>query len=362
MGTTLSDVPSRIPWLGLIAAFIALVVVGIALVRHDRDPMGFVLRGGRYYPHDPKAPLGYDGQFAYAIAVNPLDAASSLDHPAYRYLRILYPMLARAMALGRPELVPWTLIALNVLALTIGAELLGRHLVRRGLRPWHGLLFVLWVGQWFSLRFDLQEPLSLALALAALALLDRDRVWLAALTFGLGGLAKDMALLFCFGAAASMFMSRRIWQGITLLLGGLLPYLLWLVVLSNIFKIWAFEAPAAKIEWIPFNGLRFCPPELLGLVLLWLIAPAVLAVWIILNKRSTMQKSWPLWVTVANIAFLVFLPRNSYEDGVALLRLGGGLVISITILTAVCAPRALRYLAALWGVSPIVAILIPGFF
>ena len=186
MGTTLSDVPSRIPWLGLIAASIALVVVGIALVRHDNDPMEFVLQGPCYTQHDIKAPVGYDGQFAYAIAVNPLGAAPLLDHPAYRYQRILYPMLARAMALGQPGLVPWTLIALNILALALGTELLGRHLLRRGLGPWYGLLFVLWVGQWFSLRFDLQEPLSLTLALAALALLDRNRVWLAALTFGLG--------------------------------------------------------------------------------------------------------------------------------------------------------------------------------
>jgi hypothetical protein len=362
MSVTLSGVQSRIPWLGLIAGSIALAIVGTALVRHDNDPMEFVLQGPCYTQHDVKAPVGYDGQFAYAIAVNPLGAAPLLDDPAYRYQRILYPMLARAMALGQPELVPWALIALNVLALTIGAELLGRHLVRRGLRPWYGLFFVLWVGQWFSLRFDLQEPLSLALALAALALLDRNRVWLAAVTFGLGGLTKDIALLFCLGAAASTFMSRRIWPGVTLLLGGLLPYLLWAAVLSSIFKTWVFQSSAATMEWIPFNGLRFCLPGLLGLALLWLIAPAALAIWIILSRRSAMQKSWPLWVTVANIAFLAFLPRTAYGDGIALLRLGGGLVISITILMAVYAPRVLRYLAALWGISPILAVLIPGFF
>ena len=358
---TLSDVQSRIPWLGLIAASIALAIVGIALVRHDNDPMKFVLQGPYYTQHDIEAPVGYDGQFGYAIAVNPLSAAPFLDDPGYRYQRILYPMLARAMALGQPELVPWTLIALNIVVLAIGAELLGRHLVRRGLRPWYGLLFVLWVGQWFSLRFDLQEPLSLALALAALALLDRNRVWLAAAMFGLGGLTKDIALLFCLGAAASMFMSRRICQGVTLLLGGLLPYLLWAAVLSGIFKTCVFQSTAATMEWIPFNGFRFCPPGLLGLALLWLIAPAALAIWIILSRRSAMQKSWPFWVTLANIAFLAFLPRTAYGDGIALLRLGGGLVISITILTAVCAPRVLRYLAALWGISPILAVLIPGF-
>jgi hypothetical protein len=362
MSTTLSDVQSRTPWLGLIAASIAITIVGAALVHHDNDPMEFVLQGPRYTEHDIEASVGYDGQFAYAIAVNPLGAAPLLDDPAYRYQRILYPMLARVMAMGQPGLVPWTLIALNILALALGAELLGQHLVRHGLRPWYGLLFILWVGQWFSLRFDLQEPLSLALALAALALLDRNLVWLAAITFGLGGLTKDLALVFCLGAAASMFVSRRVWSGVALLLGGLLPYLLWAAVLSGIFKTCVFQSSAATMEWIPFNGLRFCPPGLLGLTLLWLIAPAALAIWIILSRWPAMQKSWPLWVTLTNIAFLVFLPRSAYWDGIALLRLGGGLVISMTILTALCAPRALRYLAALWGISPILAVLIPGFF
>ena len=361
-GFEMPDGQARIPWLGLIAASIALAIIGTVLAHHDNDPMEFVFEGAYYTEHDPNAPVGYDGQFAYAIAVNPLGAAPLLDDPAYRYQRILYPMLAWAMALGQPELVPWTLIMLNVLALALGAELLGQHLLRHGLKAWYGLLFVLWVGQWFSLRFDLQEPLSLALALAALALLDQNRVGLAAITFGLGGLAKDMALLFCLGAAASAFVSRRIRQGVTVLLGGLLPYLLWAAVLNSIFKTWVFQASAARMEWIPFNGLRFCPHELLGLVWLWLMAPAAFALWLIGNKRFTLQKGWPFWVTLANIVFLIFLPRTSYVDGNALLRLSSGLVISVTILTGTCAPRALRYLAALWGVSPILAILIPGFF
>ena len=89
MSVTLSGVQSRIPWLGLIAASIALAIVGTALVRHDNDPMEFVLQGPCYTQHDVRAPVGYDGQFAYAIAVNPLGAAPLLDDPAYRYQRIL---------------------------------------------------------------------------------------------------------------------------------------------------------------------------------------------------------------------------------------------------------------------------------
>ena len=46
---------------------------------------------------------GYDGQFNYAIAADPLHASPALDVPAYRYQRILYPLLVRALALGQED-------------------------------------------------------------------------------------------------------------------------------------------------------------------------------------------------------------------------------------------------------------------
>src|SRR5690348_4540658 len=35
--------------------------------------------------------LGYDGQFVYFIALDPIRARYYMDFPAYRYTRILYP-------------------------------------------------------------------------------------------------------------------------------------------------------------------------------------------------------------------------------------------------------------------------------
>ena len=45
-------------------------------------------------------PVGYDGQFLLYIALAPVDAQEYIDNPAYRYTRILYPLIARAIALG----------------------------------------------------------------------------------------------------------------------------------------------------------------------------------------------------------------------------------------------------------------------
>src|ERR1700716_2172991 len=44
--------------------------------------------------------IGYDSQFFYYLALDPVNARYYMDVPTYRYTRVLYPLAARAMALG----------------------------------------------------------------------------------------------------------------------------------------------------------------------------------------------------------------------------------------------------------------------
>jgi hypothetical protein len=65
--------------------------------------------------------LGYDGQFYYRLALNPFDLHATaygitVDTP-YRFIRDGYPFLAWFLAAGQHDLVPVTLIAVNVLAI-----------------------------------------------------------------------------------------------------------------------------------------------------------------------------------------------------------------------------------------------------
>src|SRR5512135_2549533 len=98
-----------------------LYVMGV-LIRSGGDPLAFVLLGTRFSQGNPQGSEGYDGQFAYQIALRPLEAAPYLDVPAYRYQRILNPLSARLLAFGRPELIPWALIAVNVAAIGLGTH------------------------------------------------------------------------------------------------------------------------------------------------------------------------------------------------------------------------------------------------
>ena len=109
--------------LAIAAGFVLLV-----LSAHQWDPMAFVRLGTRYSQGDPDGTIGYDGQFVYQIALHPLNATPYLDIPAYRYQRILYPVVGRIVGLGQPSLIPWALIALNVLALGVGIHVVLRVL------------------------------------------------------------------------------------------------------------------------------------------------------------------------------------------------------------------------------------------
>ena len=119
---------------GVLAALACCAFVAVVYVTHDCDPLAFVIMGSRFTEGDPSGILGYDGQFAYYIARDPVGARPYLgSNPSYRYQRIVYPMLARFLALGQPALIPWTLLLINIVSISWGTELLGRMLRSHGL-------------------------------------------------------------------------------------------------------------------------------------------------------------------------------------------------------------------------------------
>lgn len=103
---------------------------------------------------DPNFPTydanGYDGQFFYYLALDPVHARDYMDANSYRYTRILYPMVARVLALGRPDLVPITLFLVNLLGLAAGTAVVAALLKRAGLSPWFALVYGFYPGMYFA--------------------------------------------------------------------------------------------------------------------------------------------------------------------------------------------------------------------
>jgi len=78
-----------------------------------------------------------------------------VPNPSYRYSRILYPITARLMALRDPVLIPYTLILVNVLAVTGTVLTLAVFVSARGISPWWGLVYGLYPGTVQAVRSDL---------------------------------------------------------------------------------------------------------------------------------------------------------------------------------------------------------------
>ena len=97
--------------------------LGYRFVRQSHASRVIVYDPSYRYPpnHDAPDGTGYDGQFAYYMAVDFRRARFYMDDPAYRYSRVLYPVVARTVALGEVDAVPATMILVNWLA--IGGEL-----------------------------------------------------------------------------------------------------------------------------------------------------------------------------------------------------------------------------------------------
>jgi hypothetical protein len=339
-----------------VAAIYAIVVLSL----HNWDPMAFVLLGTRFSTGDPSGSEGYDGQFVYQIALRTVDAAEYLDTPAYRYQRILYPLLARWLAAAQPALIPWTLLLVNLASVGAGTWLAGSLLKRSGTNPWFALIIGLFAGQLLSLRVDLPEPLALALALGGMGVLEMSQrvppvasvthrtlaihwpglVGSAAL-FALSALTKETMLL----TAVAYGLYVWVTQGPrpALLFGGMvaIPFVLWQGVLwqwLDQLGIGSGGQGATPFELIPFAGLLRTVEagwKVLALFMLIMLPLAVLpSLWGLWTSAGEIcSRRWHprTFALLTNALAIPFLPFSTFREPLAMLRFLSPLV-AMTVL------------------------------
>lgn len=113
----------------------------------------------------------YDGIAFFRYALNPFskdkkydagrgDMGVIVNNPDYRRRRVVYPLTAWALAFGKPEWVPYSLILVNVLAF-MGLIWVSLSICRfYDLPPIYGLFPLLIVGFFFSTARDLSDLLA----------------------------------------------------------------------------------------------------------------------------------------------------------------------------------------------------------
>lgn len=346
----------RLLWPPAVAVVVALCFVAWRMEPAEWDARALAEVGTRYGQGVADGTEGYDGQFALFIATTPDPAgvAPMLDVPAYRYQRILYPLLARMLALGSPWAIPWTLLLVNCAALALGTWAVAALLDGRGLSTGYALAYGLWVGLVCGVGLDLTEPVAYALVAMGWLARERGRGVLAAVLLGVALFAKETTLLFWAAALVSdgllvMAVRKRdegsnagVTRGalaVGLACGG--AFLAWQLFLWRVFGrpgLGSGGAMATPFEPIPFMGLwRIGEVKPTALVLFLVIfGPTILlpAIWAVaatvvdLINRGGRAATLAL---MANAGALLFLPFSTFREPLGLVRAATGLVLGVLV-------------------------------
>jgi len=134
---------------------------------------------------------------------------------------------------------------------------------------------------------------------------------------------------------------------------SLAVYGTWAVIVSAWLGDTIFQARMSRIEVIPFGGLwfvNFAPG--LTIDILWIAGPALIAgVMMLIDWWKSKKISLEMLLVLANVALIAFMPRFTWLDWIATLRLGIGLVIACLLYFALHGGRVGFLLSALWSSS-----------
>ena len=196
---------------GLGGALLALTFVALRLaIAAHGDISRFVVAGTTFV--DPaRVPAGagslhvfpsagYDGQFFWRLAVDPTDWHVASHHgvtfdSAYRAPRIGYPALAHLAAGGRADLVVWSLVGVNVVAMGAVAYGGARLAAGAGRSAVWGLAIAAAPGLVLALGRDLAECVTVASLVGGIAALQVRRPLVATTAWTLAVLSREQALL-----------------------------------------------------------------------------------------------------------------------------------------------------------------------
>jgi hypothetical protein len=195
--------------------------LGFALARWQiwaKGHLSLFIMAGHTYTHRDQLPrglllvpsAGYDGQFYYRLALDPLNwnktAFGITMDQSYRYTRIGYPILAWLVSLGQHQLVPLALVAINLLGVAAMAFLGGMFARESGRHALWGLAFAAYFGLVISVGRDTAEPLAEACMLGGLLAYRRSKPILCTVLFMVGAITRETILL----APAAIAVTRLV--------------------------------------------------------------------------------------------------------------------------------------------------------
>jgi hypothetical protein len=339
----LRDKRSEWTRLGRPAAVAALVLLVFGFVTRERvqstylgNYSGFVqigqvfLENSPYIAHQPDVRRtlvveqgGYDGQFFYYLAWDPLLHAyhadpkrfdGLYDTPPYRFGRIGYVWLTWLASLGDWHRFPKMMVWLDLAGIFVAAFALAVAARDAGANVLWGLVALFIPAFWQSLETTLPEPIAAGLLLLGFLFWSRGRWLRAAVLLAISLLVRETGLALVAVLAVTMLLRKERWPAIAMTTVAVTPFALWhLYVGWILWPDWGWQGFFFKPELIglPFVGffdmwahvrtgdyeMDLAPAAyLLPIVLTfaWMIAMGALAV-----RRSALTAAAALYATIA---------------------------------------------------------------
>jgi hypothetical protein len=317
------------------------------------------------------SPVGYDGQYYFAIAVDPFHAKDYVPHelsPAFVYGRPLYPALARLFGFGSVRATAYAMIAINLVSVFAATLALSAWLRRRKAPVVYALLYALFPGLIFAVFRDLTEPLAFGLVAVAVWAFDRGTrhtVPAAAGLMALALLGRETTGVFGLVLAGVLAAQDRRWRhgpraylrAAAFLTTAVAPLAAWRVFL----RVW-LNSPVqertgdglsilipghAWVSYLPWSRVE-------ALAVPTVVLPTLLALAALAALRLRGGDRWARAALALNAAiFVVFLPSPIAVDYGAAGRASLGVLLGVIY----CLPsvrermghRQARALALVWS-------------
>jgi hypothetical protein len=274
---------------------------------------------------------GYDGQFMYLMAFDPLlrrfadrpsEYGAYIDSPPYRYGRIGFSALTAVVSARRPERYPVVMLWLIVAAHFALATVLAHLAASNGMSPFVGLMYLAIPGFMSSLMSALPEALAAAGLVAGYYWWGSRRVMLAALAFGGALLVRETGVvLLVMLVVVELGRERAARRRAALLLAGALtPVCVWRSFAASRFFGefgWAALFTNPGDLGVPFAGLTDLwvagvhgtqpAPEITGAV----VFPVLLTLALLLAVATWRQRAGPLETSA--VVYAIVAVSLNYE-------------------------------------------------
>jgi hypothetical protein len=305
-----------------------------------------ILRPSEFLPGQaPVEGFGYDGQMYFVIAQDPFltrsDTAASLDTGS-RYHRILYPVLAWALAGGRRELLPFSLMGVNLAAGVVLTAVLAAWCARRGRSVWLALVVTAFPGVWVPALLDLTEPTQLAL-MAGGVLLGSAGTFLAAT------LAREQAGV-TLAAYAFDALRRRAWSTAARFTVAVAAYAAWWLLVQ--LTVHGYNTNAAFFSRThPFTGAFLVLASSLHDPARLLVTASAVATCLLIVLRGFIVREPVSVAAAAYAAIALWTGTEVWDDPMGFYRTFAGAVVLLFM--SWCARRDRLGAGAVWlvGVS-----------